>query len=181
MKKAIQKWKAIFIAAMLCSTILLMSTSTVQAQESSLNLEQEICEKRASGITVYELYTDDGDIMGYFEPITEASAMAAYVSSTITYRLSCDLEPNTMGTAESSHSFLAGDTILVNISQNPTGCYGYIGLYDVDNDIYGFISSSATTNGWTNGTITVGYNGHFSFALKNVSYTTVHYEGTYSF
>lgn len=65
MKKVIQTCKTILIAAVLCPTILLASAPTVHAQESSFDLEQEISEKRAAGITVYELYTDDGDIMDY--------------------------------------------------------------------------------------------------------------------
>jgi hypothetical protein len=182
MKKVIQTCKTILIAAVLCPTILLASAPTVHAQESSFDLEQEISEKRAAGITVYELYTDDGDIMGYFEPLTEANVMAmAGYAADITYRWNCTLDSNQTGTASSSHSFIQGDTIIIDISQNPTGCISYVGLYDNDTGTYGFPASGSTINGWSNGRLTVGYTGHFSLAIRNASFTTVHYEGYYAF
>lgn len=184
MKKVIQTCKTILIAAVLCPTVLLASAPTVHAQESSFDLEQEISEKRAAGITVYELYTDDGDIMGYFEPLTEANvmAMAGYAAkSSSSWNL--DIPAKASAKGDNVYSFVKGDTITVNISQNPsgTGYASYVGLYDRDNGVYGFPESGATTTGWVNGLLTVGYSGHFSFAIKNASDYTIHYQGTYSF
>lgn len=182
MKNATQKLKAIIIVAMLCSNILLTDLPTVHAQDYSFDLEQEISEKRAAGITVYELYTDDGEIMGYFEPFTDTNIMAM-TTYAITYTLNFDLSADSIGIAKSSHSFLAGDSITVNLSQDPSGA-GYLsrlGLYDRDNNTYGFATNSTTTNGWDGGSITVGRNGHFSLAIENLSNVTIHYEGYYAF
>ena len=181
MKSVIRKLKAILIAAALCSTIFLTSSPTVHAQDHSFDLEQEISEKRAAGITVYELYTDDGEIMGYFEPFTDANIMAM-TTYAIAYTWNHDISADSIAIAKGSHSFLAGDSIIVNISQDPSGA-GYLsrlGLYDRDNNTYSFSTDSTTTNGW-NGALTVGYNGHFSFAIENLSNVTIHYEGYYAF
>lgn len=183
MKNTSKKIKAILIAAMLCSTIILTNTSTIHAQGSSISLEQEITQKRAAGITIYELYTDDGKIMGYFEPLTGTNimAMARYAASSYNWNL--DIPSKTSAKGDNVYSFVKGDTISINISQNPsgTGYASYVGLYDRDNGVYGFPESGATTTGWINGILTVGYSGHFSFAIKNASDYTIHYEGTYSF
>lgn len=181
MKNATQKLKAIILAAMLCSSILLADLPNVHAQNDSFDLKQEISEKRAAGITVYELYTDNGEIMGYFEPFTDANIMAM-TTYAITYTWNHDISADSIAIAKGSHSFLAGDSIIVNISQNPSGA-GYLsrlGLYDRDNNTYAFSTDSTTTNGW-NGALTVGYNGHFSFAIENLSNVTIHYEGYYAF
>lgn len=184
MKNASRKLKAIIIVAMLCSNILLTDLPTVHAQNDSFDLEQEISEKRAAGITVYELLTDDGEIMGYFEPFTETNVMAmARYTIANSYNWNLDIPAKTSAKGDNIYSFVKGDTIIINISQDPigSGYASYVGLYDRDNSTYGFPENGATTMGWTNGVLTVGYSGHFSFAIKNASDHTIHYEGTYSF
>lgn len=181
MKGATKIFKAIIIIAMICSNILLTDLPTVHAQNNSFDLEQEISEKRAAGITVYELYTDDGEIMGYFEPFTETNVMAMARNTILHWNL--DIPSKTNARGEHIYSFVKGDTIIVNISQDPSGSgyASYIGLYDNDNGTYSFPENGATTIGWDGGTLTVGYSGHFSFAIRNASNNTIHYEGTYSF
>lgn len=184
MKGATKIFKAIIIIAMICSNILLTDLPTVHAQNNSFDLEQEISEKRAAGITVYELYTDDGEIMGYFEPLTETNVMAmARYTVANSYNWDLDIPSKTSAKGDNIYSFVKGDTIIVNISQDPSGSgyASYVGLYDRDNGTYGFPENGATTIGWDGGTLTVGYSGHFSFAIRNASNHTIHYQGTYSF
>lgn len=184
MIKTFQRGKALFIAIVLCSTVLLTNTPTLHAQASFFDLEQEISEKRSAGITVYELYTDDGEIMGYFEPLTDANIMAiAAYAATSSYNWDLNIPSKTSAKGDNVYSFVKGDTISINISQNPsgTGYASYVGLYDRDNGVYGFPENGATTTGWINGILTVGYSGHFSFAIKNASDYTIHYQGTCSF
>lgn len=52
-------------------------------------------------------------------------------------------------------------------------------MRDNDDGTVGIVNGSYSTNGWVNGTITVGYTGHFNFLIQNASNHSIVYSGNY--
>lgn len=186
MKKRIiiQKIAGITFAIMLTFSMLFTNIQSVNAaQRDDFNLEAEIALKKAAGIEVYELVDANGNVMGYIQPNVEVTEKETRASNK--YSFSWDNVPAKRDVHHSySHSFIAGDEIYVTIYQNPsgTGHTSYLGLWDNERAIYGFIPSSETTTGWSSNTmIKVGYTGHFSLAISNSSSGPISYSGSYWF
>lgn len=125
----------------------------------------------------------NGKIMGYIQPNVELDGKE---TNTARYEFRFtwnNVAPNSIACSNDSHSFVKGDKIHVTVYQNPsgTGNFTYIGLRDNDTGSHGFPKDSATTSGWNNAIITVGYSGHFSFAILNSSSRLISYSGSYWF
>lgn len=143
------------------------------------DVEQEYLDKKAAGVEVYEIISSKGDFMGYYEPCPEdfnRNTRQAYPEK------DWAIPANTMSYINTKLTLIKGDKITVNFTQSPSGA-GYTGqlaLRDADDGTFGIVNGSVTTNGWTNGTITVGYSGHFNFAIQNTSSYKITYNGSYS-
>ncbi len=179
-KVIIQKITGVTLVAVLAICLCFVNIQPVYAEEVTDDLEAEIAEKKAAGIEVHELVSDDGKVMGYFLPNAEMDEREA---KTTRGSFNWKTAPNTDTWSNNNISFVKGDKIYVSSSQNPSGagCVSYVGLRDNDNGSFGYPSSSITTNGWSNGVIVVGYSGHFSFSIRNKSSRTITYSGSYSF
>lgn len=166
-------------ALFLIMSLMLGSIQMVYAQESDSGLRSEIAAKRAMGAEIYEIEDSNGTILGYYEPYSETNPSPA-ASTNIAYSINWSAPKNTDTWSDRNVSMLKGDKMSFNISQNPSGpgYSGYIGLRNNDNGTFGY--TKVSTNGW-NGTITAGFNGHFSLAIRNASVYTITYSGTYSF
>lgn len=149
----------------------------------TLDVHDEYIQKKNSGMDVYEITSQSGKFMGYYEPgfISNSDIMAR---TRIRYNIgNWTIPANTTSWTTTVHSWIKGDKISVNISQNHTGSNygGYLGLRDNDDGTVGIINGSHSTNGWVNGTITVGYTGHFNFLIQNASSHSIVYSGYYAY
>lgn len=149
----------------------------------NIDVEQEYLDKKAAGEEVYEIKKENGDFVGYYEPYSDGQ-LSSNAKSGITSNIGKWVIPsNTTVWSNTKHSWLKGDKITVNISQTPSGAgyLSYLALRDADDGAVIIVSGSATTNGWDGGIITIGYNGHFNFAIDNTSAHSITYTGTFTY
>lgn len=148
-----------------------------------VDVRQEYLDKKAAGVEVYEITRENGDFIGYYEPGSND------VTDNNTERSSSydigkwTIPSNTTSGINKKLSLIKGDKITINISQKPNGsgypCY--LALKDVDTGVIDNITHSITTNGWKNCTITIGYSGHFNFAINNISGHSITFTGSFSY
>ena len=138
-------------------------------------------QKKSAGREVYEITSQSGKFMGYYEP-SFLENLDIMPRTRVRYNVgNWTISANTTSWTTTIHSWIKGDKITVNISQNHSGRNygGYLGLRDNDDGTVGIVNGSYSTNGWVNGTITVGYTGHFNFLIQNASNHSIVYSGNY--
>lgn len=181
MKKVEKSYLKMIVSFVIVFCLALANQQILYAEE--IDLEQEYFEKKEAGIEIYEIIDNEGNLMGYFEPncVKEVNENARLG---IKFDIgNWTIPGKTTSWTNRVHSLLKGDKITVNITQiqNGPNFPSYLVLRDNDNGTFAVINSSLTTNGWKNGTITVGYDGHFNFGIQNVSTQSITYVGTYSY
>lgn len=173
--KGFMKQAVLFLAMIL----MLGSLQMVYAQGNDLDLKSEIAKRRSLGAEVYEIQDSNGTIIAYYEPYSDINP-APVETRKIAFSINWPTSKNSDIWSNRNISLLKGDKIDLNISQSPSGpgYSGYIGLRNNDNGSLEY--TAVSTTGW-NGTITAGYNGHFSLAIRNASVYPITYSGTYSY
>ena len=174
--KRVIKGAIVFMLLYFC---IMGNQQTIHAE--TVDVQNEYLQKKSAGREVYEITSQSGKFMGYYEP-SFLENLDIMPRRRVRYNVgNWTISANTTSWTTTIHSWIKGDKITVNISQNHSGRNygGYLGLRDNDDGTVGIVNGSYSTNGWVNGTITVGYTGHFNFLIQNASNHSIVYSGNY--
>lgn len=174
-----QRLTRVVFALLLAGCILMGNTPNVYAEDDTFYAEY--LAKKAAGIEVYEIVSEEGVLIGYFQPYSDTDAQTMQTRAASTSYIDWEIVSGNYGYGSNKYSLKQYDNVEVKVSQNPSGagCVSYVGLRDEDTGMVGFADSTITTNGW-DGVILVGYDGNFSLAIRNASPYTIRYTGNYS-
>lgn len=174
-----QRLTRVVFALLLAGCILMGNTPNVYAENDTFYAEY--LAKKAAGIEVYEIVSEDGVLMGYFQPYSDTNPQTVQAQTASTSYIDWEISANSHACGVNTYSLRQYDNVEVKISQSPSGagCPGYIGLKDVDTGVYGFANETISTNGW-DGVLLAAYDGNFAFAIKNDSPYKIRYTGRYS-
>ena len=155
--KRVIKGAIVFMLLYFC---IMGNQQTIHAE--TVDVQNEYLQKKSAGREVYEITSQSGKFMGYYEP-SFLENLDIMPRTRVRYNVgNWTISANTTSWTTTIHSWIKGDKITVN-----------------DDGTVGIVNGSYSTNGWVNGTITVGYTGHFNFLIQNASNHSIVYSGNY--
>ena len=127
--KRVIKGAIVFMLLYFC---IMGNQQTIHAE--TVDVQNEYLQKKSAGREVYEITSQSGKFMGYYEP-SFLENLDIMPRTRVRYNVgNWTISANTTSWTTTIHSWIKGDKITVNISQNHSGRNygGYLGLRDND-------------------------------------------------